>query len=99
MEEETDLTLRFGFSDEIDLQVDGQSLFTGTNLWHDLPEWKDRGYVGLDHSVGIRLSRGTHELKAVLKALEYFGFGMILRVEGGRPVLPPAEWTDGRRTD
>jgi hypothetical protein len=92
--EETDLILRFGFSDEIDLRMDGGSLFTGTNLWHDLPDWKNRGYVAPDRSVGVRLSRGTHRLEAAMKALEYFGFGMILRIEGGRHTLLPAEWTD-----
>lgn len=89
--EETRVTFKAGFSDEIDLKVDGQTVFTGTNLFHVSPNWNERGYVALNETILSSLEKGKHRLEAVLKSTEYFGFGMGLAVEGrGLTWLPAA---------
>ena len=85
------LAFQIGFSDDLTLQVDEKVIFTGQNTWKDTPEWSDRGYASLDHSVRIDLTRGIHTLSASLKATEYFGFGMALRIEGSPHTLLPVD--------
>ena len=80
-----------GFSDEITLQIDGEEVFTGENLFHVSPKWEERGYVRPDQAVSRYLSQGTHRLTAILKAREYFGFGLALRLEGAGYHWLPAE--------
>lgn len=84
MEENGSLDFNFGFSDELTLEVDGQVIFTGENLWHDTPDWSERGYVSMDHQVSHPLSQGRHCLTATLKTREPFGFGMALAIGGGQ---------------
>ncbi|HPH95904.1 MAG TPA: hypothetical protein PKW33_10255 [Anaerolineaceae bacterium] len=91
MNEDASLILRIGFSDEIDLKVDGQTVFTGTNLFHASPNWNERGYVALNDKIACSLEKGQHRLEAVLRSTEYFGFGLGLAVEGqGITWLPAA---------
>jgi hypothetical protein len=85
-----DLAFSIGFSDELSLQVDEQVIFTGENLFHSSPNWDERGYVSMAQRVSHPLSQGLHKLTATLKAKEYFGFGMALRIEGSEYKLLPA---------
>jgi hypothetical protein len=85
------LAFQIGFSDELSLQVDGKDVFTGECTWKDTPEWSDRGYASLEHRVELNLSRGLHTITAVLKATEYFGYGMALRLEGEQVTLLPVD--------
>jgi hypothetical protein len=80
-----------GFSDDVLLQIDEQEVFSGHNTWKDTSEWKDRGYASPDHRVEVQLSRGLHTITARLKAVEYFGFGMALRIEGSPHKLLPVD--------
>lgn len=86
-----ELQFTLGFSDEVEFQVDGEVIFRGENLFKDSPRWEERGYVSLDRQVTHPLSSGTHQLTAVLKAKEYFGYGMALRIEGDKYRLLPAD--------
>jgi hypothetical protein len=88
--QEAELTFTLGFSDELILQVDEQDIFSGQNIFHPSPEWSKRGYVCLDHRVRHRLTSGLHKITADLKATEYFGFGMVLGIEGEEFSLLPA---------
>jgi hypothetical protein len=83
--------LHFGFSDELALKVDDQVVFTGRHTWKDSPVWAERGYVSLDQRVGRNLGRGAHTIAADLKASEYFGYGLAMRIEGSPATLLPAE--------
>ena len=86
------LTFSLGFSDVLSLQVDEQVIFTGENLFHSSPHWAERGYVSQDQQeVSLRLSKGRHRLSAELRAKEYFGFGMVLRITGSDCHLLPAQ--------
>jgi hypothetical protein len=88
------LAFQIGFSDELSLQVDGKDVFTGECTWKDTPEWSDRGYASLEHRVELTLSRGLHTITAVLKATEYFGYGMALQIVGGSHKLMPIALCD-----
>lgn len=89
VDEAGEFVFHLGFSDEITFQVDGEDVFTGENLFHVSPKWEERGYVRPDQSIRRSLSQGTHRLTAILKAREYFGFGLALNIEGaGYHVLP-----------
>jgi hypothetical protein len=72
-----------GYSDMLRLQVDEQVIFSGVNLFKSSPNWHERGYVSADHQVSHPLARGVHSISVTLKAKEFFGFGMVLRIEGG----------------
>jgi hypothetical protein len=88
--EDGNLTFRVGFSDDLTLQVDEEVIFQGENLYHDTPNWEERGYVWLNKQVSHHLNKGIHQLTAILKAKEYFGFGLALAIEGDEYKLLPA---------
>lgn len=91
VDEAGEFVFHLGFSDEITFQIDGEEVFTGENLFHVSPKWEERGYVRPDRKFSRSLSKGTHRLTAVLKAREYFGFGLALRLEGAGYHWLPAE--------
>ncbi len=91
MAEDGNLSFHIGFSDELSLQVDEKVIFAGQNTWKDTPVWSDRGYASMDHCVQADLSRGIHTVTALLKATEYFGFGMAVKIEGSTHVLLPVD--------
>ncbi len=82
------LKFHLGFSDELSLKVDGREIFAGRHTWKDTSEWADRGYSSPDFCAELPLARGTHTLAADVKATEYFGFGLAVRVEGSPSFLP-----------
>jgi hypothetical protein len=84
------LTFDIGFSDELSLQVDDQVIFTGQNIFHNSPDWSERGYVSLDQQVSLPVCQGRHRIAATLRAREFFGFGMALNIKGGEYQLLPA---------
>ncbi len=90
MLESGSLTFSVGFSDDLALQIDDQVILTGQNIYYSSPNWADRGYVSMDKQVSHPLSKGLHTIAATLKATEFFGFGMALRIEGGEYRLLPA---------
>jgi hypothetical protein len=88
--EDGNLTFQVGFSDALTLQVDEEVIFRGENLYHNTPNWEERGYVSLSQQVSHHLSKGIHQLTAILKAKENFGFGVALSIEGDEYKLMPA---------
>ena len=75
------LALSFGFSDQLELLLDGQAIYSGVNTWKDTPSWADRGYVDLNHAhLDLPLSAGEHLLVARLRKTEYFGWGLIMKL-------------------
>jgi len=79
---DADVTLRFGFSDEIAVRVDGVVVCEDRNTYGQSPEWSGRGYVSPDRERTIPLPAGAHEIELELKRTESFGFGFIMAVEG-----------------
>jgi hypothetical protein len=72
--------LSFGYSDEITLFLNGQSLFTGKSAYR----FRDPGFLGIvdveNDAVYLPLKKGSNEL--VLAVSEYFGgWGFICRFE------------------
>jgi len=85
------LELEFGFSDELTLQIDDQVIFTGQHIFHDVPEWDQRGYVASTHRVQHIVAPGRHQLSATLKGTEpYFGWGLIVNLHAAHVRLLPA---------
>jgi hypothetical protein len=80
---ETELELGLGFSDELSLDLDGETIFEGTNTFSGFSSYEARGWVRRDHhSVAQKISRGTHRLTARLKVTEYFGWGLVVTLNG-----------------
>ena len=76
------LALAFGFSDELVLTLDGKQVYSGDHLWKPSSEWKERGYVDIRHAkLNVELPAGEHELVAALRRKEYFGWGIILKMQ------------------
>jgi hypothetical protein len=85
------IELDIGFSDDLTLQIDDQVIFTGQNIFHDVPKWDQRGYVAPTNHVSQTLTPGRHQLIAVLKGTEpYFGWGLIVNLRGDDFTLLPA---------
>jgi hypothetical protein len=86
------IELEFGFSDDLTLQIDDQTIFTGQNIFHDVPEWDQRGYVAPTNRVQHTLAPGRHQLIATLKGTEpYFGWGLIVNLYAEHvKLLPPS---------
>lgn len=71
--------LRFGFSDELRLLVDGEEIFVGANRFTGFADRQSRGYIEPDgQRIPLRLTPGRHELTAELTAREPFGWGIVL---------------------
>jgi hypothetical protein len=88
---DTPIEIDCGFSDELTLQLDDQTIFAGQNLFKgNGPNWADRGYVAPDTHIVHPLTPGLHRLTAVLKVTEYFGWGLVLALRGGAFRLLPA---------
>lgn len=86
-----ELELELGFSDELSLDLDGETLFEGSNTFAGFADYQERGYVHADmHSIGRMVSEGVHTLTARLKVVEPFGWGLILAVKGENARLLPA---------
>jgi hypothetical protein len=80
---DTELQLGLGFSDELSLDLDGVTIFEGTNTFSGFGSYEERGWVHGDHySVTRKISRGTHRLTARLKVTEYFGWGLVVTLKG-----------------
>lgn len=90
MPEDGNFNLNFGFSDELTLQIDEQILFTGQNIYHNSPDWSEKGYVYLNNQINCLVPQGLHKLVATLKATEFFGFGLIFKIEGNIYTLQPS---------
>jgi hypothetical protein len=86
-----ELELRFGFSDELSLDLDGETLFEGSNTFAGFADYQERGYAHADmRSVRRTVSEGVHRITAGLKVVEPFGWGLILAVKGEDVRLLPA---------
>lgn len=86
--EEGEITLEFGFSDVLSLELDGEVLYRGENTFGGFADRAARGYVELGmESVRQVLATGSHCLAAELEVSEGFGWGLVLaaRGEGLRP--------------
>jgi hypothetical protein len=83
--------LDVGFSDELTLQVDDETIFTGRHLFQGMSnDWGTRGYVEPTTHLQHTLTPGQHRLTATLKATEYFGWGLIVNLRGDNFKLLPA---------
>jgi len=86
------VTFEFGFSDALILELDGQVIFSGENIFQGFADRAARGYVELGmQSLRQVLASGTHCLTAVLRVSEPFGWGLALAAQGEGLHWLPAE--------
>ncbi|MBU0493799.1 MAG: hypothetical protein KKB13_18280 [Chloroflexi bacterium] len=92
MVEAGEVTLEFGFSDALSLELDGQVVYSGEHTFKGFADRAARGYAepGMQ-SVQQVLSPGPHSLTAVLRAAEPFGWGLTLAAHGEGLRWLPAE--------
>jgi hypothetical protein len=91
LDDETDLEVAFGYSDELRLNLDGSLLFEGTNIFTGFESQEARGWVGPESNrLVCRAGAGRHQLEAVLRLTEPFGWGLIVTLGGGDVRLLPA---------
>jgi hypothetical protein len=78
-----EVTLEFGFSDALTLELDGEAVWSGENTFHGFADHAARGYAepGLN-AVRRSLAPGRHRLSAALKVSEGFGWGLALAAHG-----------------
>lgn len=82
--------LSFGFSDELVLLLDEQIVFEGTQTFANMNSYEARGYVEPgQHALSRSLEPGVHTLTARLKTTEYFGWGLVLSLQGRQIRLLP----------
>ncbi len=84
---DSDLILRFGFSDEIAVYMDGNKIFEGENKYKFSSEWNDQGYVFFDMTVTLPLQAGVHQIEVRIKRTEFFGWGFKLSLQGDVDLL------------
>jgi hypothetical protein len=78
-----ELELRLGLSDGLSLELDGEVVFEGSNIFAGFADYEARGYAyDAQHAVRKTVSRGMHKLTARLKVTEPFGWGLIVAVKG-----------------
>ncbi len=88
---EGSIGLDVGFSDELTLQIDAEVIFTGRHLFQGMSnDWATRGYVEPTTHLQHIVAPGRHRLTAILKATEYFGWGLIVNLRGDNFKLLPA---------
>lgn len=77
------ITLEFGFSDTLSLELDRQPIFDGETSFKGFADRAARGYAELgQHSIQQVLAPGTHRLTATLQVNETFGWGLVLAAQG-----------------
>lgn len=91
MPEQGEVTLEFGFSDALSLELDGQEVFSGENTFQGFADRPARGYAEPTHSLRQVLAPGTHRLTAALGVSEGFGWGLALTARGEGLRWLPAE--------
>jgi hypothetical protein len=81
--EDGEITIEFGFSDVLSLELDGEVVYSGENTFGGFADRTARGYVELGfESVKQELAAGSHSLAAEVEVNEGFGWGMVLAVHG-----------------
>ena len=89
---ETDLEITFGYSDELRLSLDGETLFTGAHTFSGFESEEARGWVRPESNHLIRhTGAGHHKMEAVLRLTEPFGWGLIVTLAGKGVRLLPTE--------
>jgi hypothetical protein len=90
--EATELLINCGFSDDLTLKLDDEVIFSGQHTYESSPDWADRGYVSPDVYIERTVLPGIHQLTAMLKVTEPFGWGLQVSILGeGIHLLPTSK--------
>ncbi len=92
LEQDCEVRMAFGFSDDLSLSVDGENIFAGVHLFKPTPDRAGRGYIQYGAiKVSGKLATGEHVVTAKLRVTEGFGWGLALSMEAeGLELLPAA---------
>jgi hypothetical protein len=87
-----EVTLEFGFSDALSLELDGEVVYRGENTFQGFSSRAARGYVELGmKSRQQTVPAGSHCVAAELEVNEGFGWGLVLAARGEGLHWLPAE--------
>jgi hypothetical protein len=80
LDSDQDQLFRFGFSDEMRLELDGAVVFRGKNTYQGMDrDLDERGYIQpTQYEIETELSAGEHVIKIACGNTEPFGWGFIL---------------------
>ena len=89
--EEQEVAFKFGFSDQLSLELDGSVVYRGENTFGGFENRAARGYVEMGTASHRQiLPAGNHSLAAELEVTEGFGWGILLTASRpGLHWLPP----------
>lgn len=90
LEQDCEVKMAFGFSDDLSLAIDGEAVFAGTHTFKPSPDRAGRGYVQHGASrLSRKLGAGEHTVQAKVRATEGFGWGLAFSIEAeGLELLP-----------
>jgi hypothetical protein len=77
-----ELEFAFGYSDVLSLELDGREIWSGEHTFRGFADRAARGYAEIRESLRQVLAAGVHELTAVLRVQEGFGWGLVLAAHG-----------------
>lgn len=84
-----EIEFALGYSDALTLLLDGTPLHHGERLFHNSPNWDERGYVAPTVRLRQWVGAGEHTLAAHLGVTEGFSWGLMLAMGGaGLRLLP-----------
>ncbi len=79
----TTIEMHLGYSDSLTLEIDGETVATGSHTFAGFADRATRGWVEPDtEKIRRRVESGTHELTARLLISEPFGWGLVVRLRG-----------------
>ena len=91
LERAAEVKMAFGFSDEADVTVDGQSVFAGTHTFKPSQDRAGRGYIQHGaHKASRKLPAGEHHLAVKVRNSEPFGWGLAFSIVAEDLKLVPA---------
>ncbi len=91
LEYDAEVRMAFGYSDDIAIIIDGETVFAGSHTYRPTPDRAGRGYVQPGQvKTTKRLPAGEHTISVKLRNSEPFGWGLAFALEAEGLALVPA---------
>ncbi|MGE5580312.1 MAG: hypothetical protein ACM3WU_09745 [Bacillota bacterium] len=90
LEHDAEMRMAFGFSDDIAILLDGETVFAGSHTYRPTPDRAGRGYVQPgQHKTTKKLPAGAHTVSVKVRNSEPFGWGLAFSMSAeGMELLP-----------
>lgn len=91
LEYDAEVRMEFGFSDDIAILMDGETVFAGSHTYRPTPDRAGRGYIQPgQYKAAKKLPAGEHAITVKLRNSEPFGWGLAFSMAAERLELLPA---------